>query len=119
MDSFGETDSVLEPLEPLKSIYHDDAIIAKILTTFLKNLPDYVDSIRQATATGEWSKAAAVCHRLKGTAAGYGYPDIADVSGTLEVALLNDVIRADQLEDMMKRLETLDQCARMCVHESH
>jgi HPt (histidine-containing phosphotransfer) domain-containing protein len=74
-------------MQPIKSIYADDEVIAEILPDFVRNLPNYVDKIRAATGQGDRLAAARVCHDLKGSAGGYGYPQISALAEELEVTL--------------------------------
>lgn len=70
--------------EPLLSIYANDAAVADILPLFVANVPKYLDNLARACEAQDWAMAARVCHDLKGTAGGYGYPDIGAVAKQLE-----------------------------------
>ncbi len=74
-------------LQPMKSLYADDDVIAEILPDFVRNLSGYVDKLRAALAVGDHVQGARVCHDLKGTAGGYGYPEISELAQHLETAL--------------------------------
>lgn len=72
---------------PLKSIYADDQAISEILPLFLNNVPKYIGDLQSCVASKDWIGAARVCHDLKGTAGGYGYPDIGAATQRLETEL--------------------------------
>ena len=70
--------------EPLRSLYADDDLIADILPAFVTNLPKYLDSLKVAVEGSDLVAAARTCHDLKGTAGGYGYPQIGALAEELE-----------------------------------
>lgn len=74
-------------LPPLRSTYANDQAIAEILPLFLNNMPKYIGDLESRIEHKDWAGAARVCHDLKGTAGGYGYPDIARATQTLESEL--------------------------------
>lgn len=74
-------------LTPLKSTYADDPAIAEILPLFLNNVPKYLGDLEARLEHQDWAGAARVCHDLKGTAGGYGYPDIGAATLRLETEL--------------------------------
>ncbi len=71
--------------DPLISVYASDEAIAGILSVFINNIPKYLDKLSAAIDTEDWAQAARVCHDLKGTAGGYGYPDIGRVAQQMEM----------------------------------
>jgi HPt (histidine-containing phosphotransfer) domain-containing protein len=75
------------PGEPLRSLYADDEAIADILPVFLQNLPRYLGDLTSRIEARDWAGAARICHDLKGTAGGYGYPQISDATRRLEALL--------------------------------
>jgi HPt (histidine-containing phosphotransfer) domain-containing protein len=76
-----------QKFEPLKSTYANDQAIADILPLFLNNMPKYVGDLDSHIEHRDWAGAARVCHDLKGTAGGYGYPDIVRATQRLESEL--------------------------------
>jgi len=92
---------------PIKSLFADDELIAEILPAFVDNLPKYVERLRVALGAGDVAAAAKVCHDLKGTAGGYGYPQIGSLAQTLEDELKGGF-------DVPKARILLEQIARLC-----
>lgn len=86
-----------EPV-PLRSLYAEDEVIGEILPVFIKNLPDYLLRLDRSLAQGDLQGAARVCHDLKGTAGGYGYPDIGKtvqrLEGELKAGQQREVVEA-------------------------
>lgn len=85
-------------LSPLRSTYADDQAIAEILPLFLNNVPKYVSDLEARIEHQDWAGAARICHDLKGTAGGYGYPDIGAATLMLEGELkgTHDPSRVDK-----------------------
>ena len=75
---------------PLRSTYADDEAIAEILPVFINNMPRYLTDLDTKLGAGDWVGAARVCHDLKGTAGGYGYPDIGRAASQLEAEIKGD-----------------------------
>ena len=100
--------------EPLKSIYADDEAVADILPLFVANVPKYLANLSQHIATGDWAMAARVCHDLKGTAGGYGYPDIGAVAKQLE-AEVKGARSMDILERHLSEAKILCTRARLAL----
>lgn len=96
-----------DPASPLRSAYADDQAIAEILPLFLSNVPKYTSDLSTAIEHGDWVSAARVCHDLKGTAGGYGYPPIAQATQRLESEL-----KGGKDPDLI-RLH-LDEVVRLC-----
>jgi HPt (histidine-containing phosphotransfer) domain-containing protein len=72
---------------PLLSLYAEDETIADILPVFLQNLPRYLGDLATRIESRDWTGAARICHDLKGTAGGYGYPQISEATRKLESLL--------------------------------
>lgn len=72
---------------PLTSTYADDQVIAEILPMFLANMPKYTNNLQALIESRDYVGAGRVCHDLKGTSGGYGYPDIATATQVLETEL--------------------------------
>lgn len=102
--------------EPLKSIYADDAAVADILPLFIANIPKYLENLTKHIASGDWAMAARVCHDLKGTAGGYGYPDIGAVAKQLE-AEVKGARSLDNLERHLSEAKLLCKRAQLALPE--
>lgn len=92
---------------PIKSLFADDEVFAEILPAFVQNLPQYIERLRVAICAGDVASAAKVCHDLKGTAGGYGYPQIGSLAQVLE-----DEVKGGF--DIPKASIQLDEIATLC-----
>jgi len=75
---------------PLHSTYANDEAIAEILPIFVNNMPKYLGDLEARIQQSDWVAAARVCHDLKGTAGGYGYPEIGRLAQVLEAEIKGD-----------------------------
>jgi HPt (histidine-containing phosphotransfer) domain-containing protein len=96
-----------ESLQPIRSLFANDDVISEILPDFVRNLSGYVDKMRAAIERGDKVQAARVCHDLKGTAGGYGYPQISASAQLLEETLKTE---AETTHQML----LVDQIATLC-----
>jgi HPt (histidine-containing phosphotransfer) domain-containing protein len=91
---------------PIKSLFADDELIGEILPAYVNNLSKYVQDLRQHIGAGDWLAAAKVCHDLKGTAGGYGYPQLGAAAQQLE-AELKGMHAPIELSRLLEQLATL------------
>ena len=77
----------LDARVPLRSTYADDEAIAEILPVFINNMPQYLSDLEARLGCNDYPGAARVCHDLKGTAGGYGFPDIGRAAADLETEI--------------------------------
>ncbi|MFW7379834.1 MAG: Hpt domain-containing protein [Oligoflexus sp.] len=70
--------------EPIHSKYHTDPLYQPLILDFLDDLPKLGDQIKEMVDRADWSIAQQLCHQLKGTAATYGYDELASIVGQLE-----------------------------------
>jgi HPt (histidine-containing phosphotransfer) domain-containing protein len=101
----------------LLSIYADDPVIGEIIPYFLSNLGRYVEDLRTALQKGDEVTACRVCHDLKGTAGGYGYPAISDAALDLETALKRGH-SVDTVTSLFEKIDHLCQRAIACLDQS-
>jgi len=71
-------------LAPLRSSLRKGPRFAQIIAQFVTALPRMAEEIRAHADAGELDRVARLAHRLKGSAGGYGFPDIVQVAATLE-----------------------------------
>jgi len=96
---------------PLRSMFADDEIIADILPAFVQNMPRYVGNLRAAIDSRDWPAGARICHDLKGTAGGYGYPQI----GRLAQLLEDELKSGQQLPVIERYLADTDRLCHLAV----
>ena len=64
--------------------------IAELRRIYRAELPSKVATIANAVSARDRSVAAALAHRLRGTAGSYGFADVSAASGAIEDALASD-----------------------------
>ena len=69
---------------PIRSQLADDPEMAELITLFLQELPQRVDSMIKAWHTQELTALQRLAHQLKGSCAGYGFPTIGSAAARLE-----------------------------------
>jgi HPt (histidine-containing phosphotransfer) domain-containing protein len=89
-------------------IGRDDLV--ELLEIFLVASQADVEALEAALGAGDWPRAAAAAHSLKGAALNLGIKEIADLARTLEIAAKNaQLAGADgQLAALRERLLELD-----------
>ena len=70
--------------EPLRSIASSDAVLAELMGECTVELKQNTERLGTQLRTGDLRGAADVAHRLKGTAATFGFPGIAALAGEIE-----------------------------------
>src|SRR5262245_7266656 len=72
---------------PLHSRFADDPVMRDILGPFVAELPTRVSEIRACWDRRDLDGLARHAHRLRGTADGYGFPEVARAADRLETSL--------------------------------
>lgn len=81
--------------------------VAELVQTFVKALPDRASKIEDALGLRDIHHAAELSHQLKGTAAVYGFPEIAN--------LANTVYQQTRCEDDLTRIQaTVAELSALC-----
>lgn len=71
-------------LEPIRSKFHADPLYQPLILDFLADLPRLGKEIINSIDQADWHAAQQFCHQLKGTAATYGYEDLAAIVSDIE-----------------------------------
>ena len=69
---------------PIRSPFADDPIFHPLVEAFVKKLPHEICQLSQALKANDIRTLCFLSHRLKGTTATYGYPEIAKLLGMVE-----------------------------------
>lgn len=83
----------------------DREYLQKLVGNYLESLAGEVLSVRHAIQSRNYSDAVKVTHRMKGSAAMYGLPEVSEVAGLLESAI-SENRDPELLEDLLKMLQT-------------
>ncbi|HMP04612.1 MAG TPA: response regulator, partial [Gemmatales bacterium] len=90
--------------EPLRSPYQDDAEFRGLLREFVRSLPERTAELRSALQSAVWAGTIKLAHELRGAAAMYGYPPLADAIEQLEVAAVSG-FDASRLRKLLREVE--------------
>ncbi len=68
------------------SLYKDQLIYRDLLQDFVSCLDERIVLSRRAFEAKSWKDLAQLMHQLRGAAATYGYPSLAEIAGKIEMA---------------------------------
>jgi HPt (histidine-containing phosphotransfer) domain-containing protein len=71
---------------PIFSLYKDQPIYRDLLQDFVSCLDGRVKKSREAFKAKDWKDLSHLMHQLRGAAATYGYPTLAELAGGVEIA---------------------------------
>lgn len=70
--------------QPILSEFAGDADMADLVETFVTELPNRLKAIQDSMAQQDLDTLARLAHQLKGSAGGYGFPQITQQAAALE-----------------------------------
>jgi HPt (histidine-containing phosphotransfer) domain-containing protein len=70
--------------KPLYSTLDNGPRFARVLATFVADLPAMAAEIERHAGASDLDRVAKLAHRMKGSAGGYGFPDIMELATALE-----------------------------------
>ena len=103
-------------IEPLLSEYADDPEMAELIDEFRMALADLSDQLEEALGAIDFNVIYRIAHQLKGSAGGYGYPQISQVAGLLDAACEATGALDDNIEARTKELVSI--CRRAQLRSS-
>ncbi|HEY3817547.1 MAG TPA: Hpt domain-containing protein [Polyangiaceae bacterium] len=74
-----------------------DALLAAAHRQFAGSLPAKVADLEEHVARADWTEARRAAHKLRGSAATYGFPELAASASAIEEALLGVAEPGDEL----------------------
>jgi HPt (histidine-containing phosphotransfer) domain-containing protein len=78
-----------ESTAPLYSTSIDDPDVADLIDDYVATMPQTIATMESAVAERDWSHLLRQSHRLRGSAAGYGFTTIGAAAGALELAIFH------------------------------
>jgi HPt (histidine-containing phosphotransfer) domain-containing protein len=100
-----EASLTLHPAEPdTRNEHDDDPEMRTLIAEFVKGLPDKVRELNAPENTHDFSRMAALGHRLKGSSGMYGFPELSLAAKELEAAA-----KQQSDEDLHAALRSLEQ----------
>ncbi|WP_166830865.1 Hpt domain-containing protein [Thalassoroseus pseudoceratinae] len=91
------------------SEFADDPEFQELLTMFMESMAEQQTHLNDAFMAGDLDQVREVSHKIKGSGAGYGFPELTDLAASLEVSSrerLDDRVETDfnALQDYLNRL---------------
>jgi signal transduction histidine kinase/DNA-binding response OmpR family regulator/HPt (histidine-containing phosphotransfer) domain-containing protein len=96
----------------IHSRYHTDPVVRPLLDIFVGGLSRRFDEMSAAIEAKDKGRVAALAHKLKGTAANYGYPDLSEVAAALETEVKGESEEIASFELMIQRMKELNKRMR-------
>ena len=93
--------------EPIHSKFHADPLYQPLILDFLADLQQLGSDLKDTIERSDWLAAQQLCHQLKGTAATYGYDDLASIVSDIEVHSKHESGVSDNSMALMKKLDNL------------
>ncbi len=96
---------------PLLSQFHDDADIGDLIPFFIDELAGRLREIESSFEAGDGQTLQEVAHKVRGSAGGYGYPDLTDIASLVEDSLRDGV----SLDDVRVQVEEFVSLCRAAI----
>ena len=95
------------PQATINDDLHDDPEFQALATLFLENLPQQVSAIIAAIEKHDWDQVQHISHKLKGSGAAFGYPEISNIAKNInKLSTIDDVNKVlQQMEDAASSLQ--------------
>lgn len=90
--------SAVEAEAEAETAFRNSSIFTQLRHSFLRGLADSLLEIEKAFAAGDWESVKHLAHALKGTAASFGFTQLAESSKEIELLLRAQNNRAAQAE---------------------
>lgn len=71
-------------MDPIVTTLRRGPEVMALVAGFVRALPELARAVADATAHGDLAEAGHLAHRLKGTAAGYGFPELREHAAAIE-----------------------------------
>ncbi len=91
----------------MKSIFQHDEFYQSILRSFANDLPGMFATLKASYTNGQRIAARDASHKLAGTSATFGYPQLARDFQVLEMLLDQSESTSEEILDAMKQLEEM------------
>ena len=85
---------------PIASQFEQDEDLADLIPMFIDELETRVQQLRDAFETQDAQTLREVAHKVRGSAGGYGFPDLTDFAGQVEDALRSGAATTEIHEEL-------------------
>ena len=99
---------------PIYSVYGTDPDMAELVDLFVAGVAETADAVRAAVAQEDWDAVRRGAHKVKGSAAGYGFEELGEEAGRLESLIARDgslEVEPDEIREAVDRFESV--CRRI------
>lgn len=95
----------MEAQDVIYSLYKDQPIYRDLLTDFVSCLDDRLSRGQTAFENKSWTDLKTIMHQLRGAAATYGFPSLAEIAGKIEIDSSRAVIEEASIADSLNQAE--------------
>lgn len=81
-----------------------DSDLQDLIPQFIENRKKDIESLQSLVASNDLTAIAALAHKIKGAAAGYGFADLSGIASEMEKAAKNN--QADPLKGLANDMKT-------------
>lgn len=97
---------------PIRSEFANDAGMRELVEMFVQDMPQKIQALQEALASGELTSLRRLAHQMKGACGGYGFSTLGEEAGKLEAALDS----SQDLEAVQARVnELVSMCSRVAM----
>ncbi len=85
---------------PIASQFEQDEDLAELIPMFIDELETRAQQLREAFDNNDADAIRELAHKVRGSAGGYGFPELTDLAGQVEDSLRSGAPVADVTEDL-------------------
>lgn len=74
----------VQPFQPVYSIYADDPNLSELVSIFVHELPQRLETLRSHAEVEDWESVARVAHQLNELGSNYGFAKLSTLAARLE-----------------------------------
>ncbi len=89
------------------SVYKDQPIYRDLLADFVSCLEERMEQSRSAIEGERWIDLSKIMHQLRGAAATYGFPTLAEAAAEIELASQESSVQESRIRDFMQRVSLI------------
>jgi HPt (histidine-containing phosphotransfer) domain-containing protein len=99
---------------PLYSEMRNDPDMADLVELFTSEMPERLKQLGKAWDDSDMTTVHRLAHQLRGSAAGYGFPELGKAAGALEDAIKSNTVAGTKTNDILMSYRTFSNlCLRV------
>jgi signal transduction histidine kinase/DNA-binding NarL/FixJ family response regulator len=102
-------ESLDDSSSPILSSYHSQEIFKPMIKEFCQNLPSRIDEIKSALELESFGELKKVVHKMKGSAASFGYPQLSHEALKFENVMQAQPVSSDELQTCVANLQRISE----------